>query len=257
MLDRGRLGESAQILWHRLDFGRCDLGRQGGGTPVSSPPDGFSMPIEMQCGACSGVFLADQPGAIVACPHCGGHLQVPHFASEGGISEQTPVEAPAADQPGSVPSVTFAPSMPTLSPSSYTNDPSTDLLPDQQPKPMEPPTEAIPQAETARRLAEAAASTLSDQVPRPYPTRGRRHGWSRRPGSTVRRSRRCRRCLPIAPYCQTLRTLENWRKPPRSSHWARHRLRNPLLRQWRNPLRRITKTQPPGRAGSPRPEVAV
>jgi hypothetical protein len=126
-----------------------------------SPPDGFSMPIELQCGACSGVFLADQPGTIVACPHCGGHLQVPHQEDGGGT-----VDAPADDAspenpaPASVESMTEttgSPSMPTLPPAPLTRDPSTDLLPDQQPKLEEPPTEVIPQAEVERRLAEASA----------------------------------------------------------------------------------------------------
>ncbi len=35
------------------------------------------MPFELQCGNCQGRLLAEQPGAIVSCPHCGTHLQVP------------------------------------------------------------------------------------------------------------------------------------------------------------------------------------
>ena len=35
------------------------------------------MAIEMICGQCSGNLLVEQFGVVVACPHCGAHLQVP------------------------------------------------------------------------------------------------------------------------------------------------------------------------------------
>lgn len=131
------------------------------------------MPIELQCGACSGVFLADQPGTVVACPHCGGHLQVPQYGDAGAAGDApTAPDSVPPESPGLVevenPSVTtVAPSMPTLPPSVHTKDPSTDLLPDQQPKLEEPPTEAIPQAEAARRMAEAAAAAEAQAATQP------------------------------------------------------------------------------------------
>lgn len=35
------------------------------------------MPIELLCGQCQGRFASEQAGVVVACPHCGAHLQVP------------------------------------------------------------------------------------------------------------------------------------------------------------------------------------
>lgn len=35
------------------------------------------MAFEMICGSCDGRLLAEQPGSVVECPHCGTHLTVP------------------------------------------------------------------------------------------------------------------------------------------------------------------------------------
>ena len=35
------------------------------------------MAMEMVCGQCQGRFLAEVPGCVVMCPHCGAHLQTP------------------------------------------------------------------------------------------------------------------------------------------------------------------------------------
>ena len=45
------------------------------------------MPMELSCGQCQGRLLADQPGTVVACPHCGAHLQVPGAAPVGSSED--------------------------------------------------------------------------------------------------------------------------------------------------------------------------
>lgn len=51
------------------------------------------MAIDLVCGHCQGRLIAEQPGSVVACPHCGTHLQVP---SESVDEPQAAVDAPAA-----------------------------------------------------------------------------------------------------------------------------------------------------------------
>jgi hypothetical protein len=42
------------------------------------------MPIEVVCGQCHGALLAEEAGSVVACPHCGAHLQVPRASTNSG-----------------------------------------------------------------------------------------------------------------------------------------------------------------------------
>lgn len=53
------------------------------------------MPIELLCGQCQGRFAAEQPGGVVACPHCGAHLQVP--GEPAGMNLQPPSQILPAD----------------------------------------------------------------------------------------------------------------------------------------------------------------
>lgn len=75
------------------------------------------MPIELVCGQCQEHLLAEQPGSIVACPHCGTHLHVPGETSDQPASDQTELNptliatdgllsaAPAAEEESLAPAV--------------------------------------------------------------------------------------------------------------------------------------------------------
>lgn len=52
------------------------------------------MAIDLLCGQCQGHLLAEAPGSVVACPHCGAHLQVP-----GELEGELPSEAAQASEP--------------------------------------------------------------------------------------------------------------------------------------------------------------
>ncbi len=52
------------------------------------------MAIDLLCGQCQGHLLAEAPGSVVACPHCGAHLQVP-----GELEGEVPPEAVPAEEP--------------------------------------------------------------------------------------------------------------------------------------------------------------
>lgn len=57
------------------------------------------MAIEVACGSCQGRMMAEAPGSIVACPHCGAHLTVP----------ADPNAPAAAPQPAPTPEAAAAP----------------------------------------------------------------------------------------------------------------------------------------------------
>lgn len=50
------------------------------------------MPIDLVCGQCQGRLLAEEPGTVVACPHCGTHLHVPGDPAGNGAMTITPTE---------------------------------------------------------------------------------------------------------------------------------------------------------------------
>jgi hypothetical protein len=56
------------------------------------------MAMEMVCGQCQGRFLAEVPGSVVMCPHCGAHLQTPEAEAwpPGTLAETLTV--PAAEK---------------------------------------------------------------------------------------------------------------------------------------------------------------
>lgn len=81
------------------------------------------MSFEVTCGQCSGRLTVEQAGVVVACPHCGAHLNVadPNAPTEAP-APQPAVEAPApAVVEGPVPAETPAPAQ--------TSVPSFDLNP--------------------------------------------------------------------------------------------------------------------------------
>lgn len=49
------------------------------------------MPMEVTCGQCHGQLLVEATGVVVACPHCGAHLEIP--------DEELPAEAVPAGEP--------------------------------------------------------------------------------------------------------------------------------------------------------------
>lgn len=51
------------------------------------------MAIDLVCGQCQGRLIAEQPGSVVACPHCGTHLQVPGESADG---HRTAIDRPLA-----------------------------------------------------------------------------------------------------------------------------------------------------------------
>jgi hypothetical protein len=63
------------------------------------------MAFEMICGQCRGNLLVEHFGVVVACPHCGAHLQVPAPAdappspATESASPSTPMEEPVAMSP--------------------------------------------------------------------------------------------------------------------------------------------------------------
>lgn len=63
------------------------------------------MAIEVQCPGCSGRLLVETPGTVVACPHCGMHMQapaanpVPEAASVPTVSEPEPISPVSAPEP--------------------------------------------------------------------------------------------------------------------------------------------------------------
>lgn len=95
------------------------------------------MPIELQCGECSGVLAVEEPGGMVACPHCGAHLMV----AAPQAPELVMVGAGLAGGGGDV-----SAGLGDLE-SGSASEPKTEVLPDAvQPAPCDPPTETIPDA---------------------------------------------------------------------------------------------------------------
>lgn len=80
------------------------------------------MAFEMICGQCRGNLLVEHFGVVVACPHCGAHLQVPAPADSTPAS--SPVSAPAP-QPAPAPVAVFEPPAPLP----VTTDPVSEPAP--------------------------------------------------------------------------------------------------------------------------------
>jgi len=88
------------------------------------------MAIELSCGQCQGQFLAEVPGIVVACPHCGVHLQTPsaeHWPLEAlphppAVVVPTPFVPAPFDPAPSFPAVADWLSTPPAAPSSPLND---------------------------------------------------------------------------------------------------------------------------------------
>src|SRR5690348_5532945 len=63
---------------------------------------GRCMAMELACGNCQGRLLVETPGVIVACPHCGIHLQTPGAAPAPPVELAAPpfVTTSVPSQPG-------------------------------------------------------------------------------------------------------------------------------------------------------------
>lgn len=81
------------------------------------------MAIEVACGSCQGRMMAENPGSIVACPHCGAHLTVP-----ADPNAPTPTET----SPPTEPSPIVAPTEPTAV-ATPDPQPTPELAPQEQP----------------------------------------------------------------------------------------------------------------------------
>lgn len=100
------------------------------------------MAFEMICGQCRGNLLVEHFGVVVACPHCGAHLQIP--------APETP--APAAPPPAAV-----SPETPPIPPVTVPAPHPETAFPPQEPVAIvEPPVSALTSVES---VAESAPST--------------------------------------------------------------------------------------------------
>lgn len=143
------------------------------------------MPIDLVCGQCSGRFLAEEPGSVVACPHCGAHLQVPSAstpdvaAGSTSVDELTPPRATQSPPDGSLVTVSDAmmveePSRILLEPAGLT--PLSELPSHSTPRMTLPVVAAAPTAEPSPKSrngeatpfpgVEASASTANATVPK-------------------------------------------------------------------------------------------
>jgi hypothetical protein len=112
------------------------------------------MAIELQCGECSAVLVADAPGTMVACPHCGAHLMVPELAAVGIEAEPAAVGEVLPELESVVRVLSDTSEIPC-------SEPKTDELPGALVSaPFDAPTEAIPEA-VAAELARLDAARLS------------------------------------------------------------------------------------------------
>lgn len=100
------------------------------------------MAMEVACGNCHGRLLVEQTGVVVACPHCGAHLQIGDPVAPQAPSSMN--EAPPPDS--SIPSATPPP-------------PEPDLLP------QFAPAEMAPLRFPSRQAANSKAQTSSDGLP--------------------------------------------------------------------------------------------
>jgi hypothetical protein len=57
------------------------------------------MAFEVACSQCEGRLMVEEAGVIVACPHCGAHLNI-EAPSEPGVSEQSEDVDPVVEDPG-------------------------------------------------------------------------------------------------------------------------------------------------------------
>lgn len=100
------------------------------------------MAMEVACGNCHGRLLVEQTGVVVACPHCGAHLQI-----GDPVAPQTP------------PLMSDAPSPDSGDPSATTASAEPDL------PPQFAPSEMAPSRFPSRQAGNLKAQTSSDGLP--------------------------------------------------------------------------------------------
>lgn len=113
------------------------------------------MAIELQCGECSSVLVADAPGTMVACPQCGAHLMVPELAAIASEAGAAGIGAEVADMATVVPVLADDGDIPC-------SEPKTDELPGALVSaPFDAPTEALPEATAAALAALDSARSIT------------------------------------------------------------------------------------------------
>ncbi len=114
------------------------------------------MAIELTCGQCQGRLMAEVAGSIVACPHCGVHLQTP------GVPDNT-----AAPPLGEAPPVFTPPPAPLETPKGWTAPVSVaaaePVAAVEAPVVVEPA--ATEPASLARQVASAEAASSTESAP--------------------------------------------------------------------------------------------
>lgn len=95
------------------------------------------MAMEVVCGNCQGRLRVEQTGVIVACPHCGAHLQIGDPAPPVPVPAvaEAPPSIPPPPEPSFPPPV-FTPDV-AVSPSPFTFEPPPVSFPPAVPPPVE------------------------------------------------------------------------------------------------------------------------
>ncbi len=136
------------------------------------------MSFEVTCGQCSGRLRVDQGGMVVACPHCGVHLDIADpNATETPASQPVTESAPASDIPAAAPEAAAQPTaktempFPAFEPAAFEAggipgfDPTAPLLKAAGP----PPTEPAAQLPAANGPAFDPTAATSIEVPMTAP----------------------------------------------------------------------------------------
>ncbi len=130
------------------------------------------MAMEVVCGNCQGRLLVEHMGVVVACPHCGAHLQIGEAPPPAAQVPQ-PVETPPAPQfappppePVAVPPASVSP-FADFNPTAVTPPPVPAPAPPAVPQPIAPPPVATP--ETSPFPASFESPVVATSQPEPEP----------------------------------------------------------------------------------------
>ena len=139
------------------------------------------MAMEVVCGNCQGRLLVEHTGVVVACPHCGAHLQIGDPAPPAAQAPPPSFSPPAPQS--APPQLQFAPpefaapqAPPPVSPFpiSFEPPPVAAFRPPAQPEPVfpeiiltppAPPSPPPPPAPVSAAVAAAAAETTISSAP--------------------------------------------------------------------------------------------
>lgn len=120
------------------------------------------MAFEVACSQCEGRLMVEEAGVIVACPHCGTHLNIEApsepEAAPTNQSIDTPDEQPAADASEQPEPATEQPAEATYEPAPVPDEPATDTPAEQEPSAAETPTDG--EAEPAEADAPATEGPI-------------------------------------------------------------------------------------------------